>query len=378
MSADREQKIPRYLQVYQMLKKKIEEGDYEPGQKLPSKRVLAEVCGCSLSTAENALSLLEEEGYIRMEERRGAFVESLPQQAHPTEFSLHLLEDEAAPGRIPEKDSLFPAALWAGTIRQVLSEDPQAILVRSPSSGSSRLRNALARFLVQTRGMKVQPEQIIIGSGTTSLYDTLIRMFSESMSVALERPGYDLIEKLYREKEIPVYPLPLKEDGLDLQDLQNCPAQFLHVTPYSSYPTQVSTSLERRKDYLDWIASRSGYLIEDDIYSEFMQGSQPLAGLYSMDRKEKVIYLNTFSGSMFPSLRMGYMILPAHLLDLYEEKAGMLPNSVPMLEQLAMAEFISSGSYEKLLNRRRHRARMLRRQESRNCRESCCGKEMKP
>ena len=196
------------------------------------------------------------------------------------------------------------------------------------------------------------------------------------MSVALEKPGYYLIEKLYRESQIPVYPLPLREDGLDLQALQNCPAQFLHVTPYSSYPTQVSASLERRKDYLDWIAFRDGYLIEDDIYSEFMQGSQPLAGLYSMDSREKVIYLNTFSGSMFPSLRMGYMILPVSLLALFEEKAGMLPNSVPMLEQLALAEFISSGSFEKLLNRRRHRARIQRRQESRNSRESSCGKEM--
>lgn len=370
------QKSPRYVQVYQMLKKKIEEGDYQPGQRLPSKRVLAEVCSCSLNTIENALSLLEEEGYISMEQRRGAFVESLPETAGSTEFTLHLLEDEAGAGKIPPKDALFPASLWAQTIRQVLSEDPQAVLIRSPNKGSSRLRNAIARFLVQTRGMKVQPEQIIIGSGTTSLYETLIRMFSGSMSVALEKPGYYLIEKLYRESQIPVYPLPLREDGLDLQALQNCPAQFLHVTPYSSYPTQVSASLERRKDYLDWIAFRDGYLIEDDIYSEFMQGSQPLAGLYSMDSREKVIYLNTFSGSMFPSLRMGYMILPVSLLALFEEKAGMLPNSVPMLEQLALAEFISRGSFEKLLNRRRHRARIQRRQESRNSRESSCGKEM--
>lgn len=194
------QKSPRYVQVYQMLKKKIEEGDYQPGQRLPSKRVLAEVCSCSLNTIENALSLLEEEGYIRMEQRRGAFVESLPETAGSTEFTLHLLEDEAGAGKIPPKDALFPASLWAQTIRQVLSEDPQAVLIRSPNKGSSRLRNAIARFLVQTRGMKVQPEQIIIGSGTTSLYETLIRMFSGSMSVALEKPGYYLIEKLYRER----------------------------------------------------------------------------------------------------------------------------------------------------------------------------------
>lgn len=374
MSTEHGHKLTRYLQVYQALKTKIEEGDYQPHQKLPSKRVLAEVYDCSLSTMENALSLLEEEGYIRLEQRRGAFVESLPHKASSAGFSLQLLEDEADPKRVQEKDSLFPAALWAATIRQVLSADPQAVLIRSPNQGSSRLRNALASFLVQTRGMKVQPEQIIIGSGTTGLYETLIRMFSDEMSVALEKPGYDLIEKLYREHHIPVYPLPLKQDGLDVQALLNCPAQFLHVTPYSSYPTQVSASLERRKDYLDWIASREGYLIEDDIYSEFIQGSQPLAGLYSMDQQGKVIYLNTFSGSMFPSLRMGYMILPVSLLDLYEKKAGMLPNSVPMLEQLALAEFIASGSFEKLLNRRRHRARMMRRQENRS-KASCLQKE---
>lgn len=358
MSALPEQREPRYLKLYRLLRQNIEEGTWPAGERLPSKRVLAEMHACSLNTVENALSLLEEEGYIRLEQRKGAFVLACPRSVRE-EFQLELLPDRA--GHTAE-DPLFPAALWAKTIRKVLSEDPQAVLERSPNKGSGRLRNAIAAFLVHVRGMKVQPRQILIGSGTTALYETLIRIFGDQMSVAVEDPGYYLIEKLYRESRIPVWKLPLQEDGLSQEDLACCPAQFLHVTPFSSYPTQVSTSLETRQFYLDWIRKREGYLIEDDIYSEFIQGSQPLASLYAMDDHSHVIYLNTFSLSMFPSLRLGYMILPEALLDLYEEKAGMLPNTVPMLEQLALAEFIENGSYEKLLNRRRHKARQQRRQ----------------
>ncbi len=340
---------PYTRSLYQAIRADIENGTYPEGSRLPSKRQFALDLNLSLSTVENALSLLEEEGYIECLERKGAFV--LPgnlRSGSRSDFIFHPLEEDLA-----IQDPEFPASLWFKTMRLVMSRDREMLCQMSPAPGSARLRNSIARYLHQQRGMNVQPEQIVIASGSRQLYEILARLFQGDFHVAIESPSFAPIEAIYARSGAQIEKLPMDEEGISVQALKESQASFLHVSPFSSYPSQVITSPTRRKLYLEWIARRPGYLIEDDYNSEFFQNGPMLQTLYALDRQEKVIYLNTFSKSISPSVRLGYMVLPFSLLETYEKTARAMACTVTMLEQYTLAEFMENGSFERLIARRR-------------------------
>ena len=143
-------------------------------------------------------------------------------------------------------------------------------------------------------------------------------------------------------------------DGIKSDAIKNAKIDVLHVTPFSSYPTGVTTSIHKRYEYLKW-AEEGKYIVEDDFNSEFFIPGQPIESLYSLDNRECVIYINTFSKSLSPSMRMGYMILPEELLPVYDEFLGSFSCSVPVLDQYVLAEFILSGNFERHLNRIRRK-----------------------
>lgn len=346
---------PLALSLYRHIRHDIESGLLAAHDKLPSKRQYALDLHLSLSTVEQALSLLEQEGYIAAQERKGYFVlegNVRPQKQNP--FQLQPLAPDIAK---PDPD--FPASLWFKTMRQVMSRDQQYLLQTSPSAGSHRLRNVIANYLVHQRSMNVQPEQIIIASGTQELYFLLCRMFKEDFHVAIESPCYPIIEQVYQNSNATVEKLDLDQHGIQLDKLAQSQSQFLHVSPFSSFPGFIQASPARRKAYLSWIKDKTGYLIEDDFNSEFFQSGPMLQTLYALDHHQKVIYLNTFSKSLSSSLRLSYMVLPPTLIDLYEKTAGNLACTVTMLEQYTLAEFIENGSFERLIvRRRRHQAQV--------------------
>lgn len=344
---------PLGLSLYRFIRADIESGILKPYAKLPSKRQYAMDLNLSLSTVEQALDLLEQEGYVQAKERSGIFVlpgnERLRKQ---TDFEQTLLEDD-----LPAPDPDFPGALWFKTMRLVMSRDQDYLLQTSPSPGSARLRNVIACYLLENRQMHVQPSQIVIASGTQELYFLLARMFQSHFHVALESPCYPVIEQVYKASGSMLEKLPLDDQGIEPEALARCSSQFLHVSPFSSFPSHIKASASRRKMYLRWIADKEGFLIEDDFNSEFFQSGPMLQTLFAMDDHDKVIYLNTFSKSLSSSLRLAYMVLPLSLLELYEKTAGNLACAVTMLEQYTLAEFIENGSFERLIvRRRRHQA----------------------
>lgn len=344
---------PLALSLYRHIRHDIESGILAAHEKLPSKRQYALDLKLSLSTVEQALSLLEQEGYISAIERKGFFVlegNVRPQKLNP--FSLQPLNPD-----ISHPDPDFPASLWFKTMRLVMSRDQDYLLQTCKGAGSHRLRNVIAKYLVHQRSMNVQPEQIVIASGSQELYFLLCRMFKENFHVALESPCYPVIEQVYQASNATIEKLTLDQDGIQLDQLSNSNSQFLHVSPFSSFPGLIKTSPSRRKAYLSWIQNKAGYIIEDDFNSEFFQSGPMLQTLYAMDHHQKVIYLNTFSKSLSSSLRLSYMVLPPSLIELYEKTAGNLACTVTMLEQYTLAEFIENGSFERLIvRRRRHQA----------------------
>ncbi len=350
-----ERKSTKYLAVYQRVKNDILRGALPPGTKLPSKRTMADRMGVSVVTVEHAYGQLVDEGYAYARERSGYFVQSIANlrplaEAGKTPTLTMLPEEPVAEG---EPD--FPTSLWFKTLRRVMSEYGPCLVGRSPNKGCARLRNAIAAYLQRYRGMTAPPERIVVGSGAEQLYEAVVRMLGPQRTYGIEWPSYGQIEAVYAGYGAAVERLPIGPDGVESAALAASRADVLHVTPFHSWPTGVTAPAAKRYEYLAWSRTGDRFLVEDDFDSEFAPPGKPLDTLWSLDGDGRVIYLNTFSKSLAPSMRMGYMLLPERLLPRYDEVLGHYSCSVPLLEQYALAEFIADGSFERHLSRRRRR-----------------------
>ena len=359
-------KDKKYIALYKSIKNKINHGEYKSGEKLPSKRVMASVSGCSLITVENAYRMLIDEGYIEPKERSGYFVGKAAfhdgGEKENTQKKLQLLCEDT-----PSFDGdYFEHSVWSKTVRKVLSERGRELFAKSPPDGCAVLRNAIAEYLLRYRGMFAQPEQIVIGSGAESLYEAAIRTLGRDRKYGVENPCYSQITTVYEGLGIAPSPLAMGSDGIKSRILEHADIDVLHVTPFHSYPSGVTASAPKRYEYLSWAKKQGGYIIEDDFDSEFYIPVNPIDTLYSLDDSERVIYINTFSKSLSPSFRMGYMILPSHLKHVYDGIMGKYSCTVPVLEQYVLSEFISSGNFERHLNKVR-RAGSTRRQTYGEC-----------
>lgn len=347
----------KYLTIYKNIKKKILQGEYKSGEKLPSKRVAADKNGCSVITVETAYGMLAEEGYIAPRERSGYYVckiDALFTGNKLVENVPFTYLEESLPNQTSYD---FEYSLWFKTIRKVLAEKGEQLFVKSPSMGCAILRNAIADYLLRYRGMYAEPQRIIIGSGAEQLYEIAVKVLGRDKIYGVEDPSYSRIEAVYVSEGVKIKKLKLGNDGIESDVLQNSNIDVLHVTPFCSYPTGVTTSVLKRYEYLRW-ADGGKYIVEDDFNSEFFIPGQPVESLYSLDNNKSVIYINTFSKSLSPSMRMGYMILPEKLIKPYEENLGGFSCSVPVLDQYILAEYISSGNFERHLNRIRRRGRI--------------------
>ncbi|MBP3334196.1 MAG: PLP-dependent aminotransferase family protein [Clostridia bacterium] len=347
------EKEKKYYAVYRLVKSRILSGEYKPGEKLPSKRVMADNACVSTITVESAYSRLADEGYIYSKERSGYFVseiEGVYLEKNPEGRAIDFIEEEIdSPGRD------FEYSVWFKTIRKVMSDKGEKLFIKSPNKGCAVPRNAIAYYLNRYRGMYVQPSQIIIGSGSEQLYDSVVRVLGRDKIYAIEDPSYVQIEAVYSGMGIKLEKLKMGKNGIESESLKKSKADILHVTPFHSYPSGVTASAKKRSEYLKWAESKRRYIVEDDFDSEFFVPGHPIDSLYSLDSSGKVIYINTFSKSLSPSMRMGYMVLPERLLDIYDEKMGMYSCTVPVLDQYVLAEFIDSGNFERHLNRMRRK-----------------------
>ena len=343
----------KYYSVYLKYKEAILSGKRKSGEKLPGKRTIAMNENVSVITAEKALGMLEEEGYIRAEQKRGYFV--LPLGAITPSGAVG---GNKKPEFLPEPDDCslddYLSTAWFRSVRKVMSEHGKKLLTKAPGEGCAVLRNAIAEYLYAYRSTYADPRNIIIGSGAEQLYENAVRLLGRDKIYATEQPCYGTIVKTYESLGAKVLPLALGKDGIPSSLLNSNEFDVLHVTPYRSYPSFVSTSAAKRFEYLSLAEEKNFYIVEDDYASEFALPGQNSDTLYSL-RPDRVIYLNTFSATISPSVRMGYMILPGSLIGEYEKKFGYTNCSVPVLDQYALADFISSGNFVRRLNRMRRK-----------------------
>lgn len=360
---DRSGASPLYEQLYRALKADILSGALPGGSRLPSGRALAEHLGLSRVTVETAYAQLLAEGYLTSRPRAGYFVEQLTPQELPPRVS----EPEAQP---PEPETaqsrsaqLFPFSVWARLMRGVLLDRRQELLRPAPDAGLPALRQAVAAELYRQRGVHVSPEQVYIGAGAEYFYNLLIQFFGHGRVYALENPGHRKIARVYQANQVAVRPIGMDADGVILELLEQSGAEVLHISPSHHYPTGTVTPITRRQALMRWLTAQPGrYLIEDDYDSEFRFSGLPIPTIQSMDRSGRVIYMNTFSRTISPSLRISYMILPRTLLPQWQAAMGFYSCTVPSFEQMTLTRFLAEGYFEKHLSRMKKHYRAVRAQ----------------
>lgn len=349
------EKRPVYLQLYKQLRDDIVNGIYGFHQKLPSKRLLADEVGVSTITVEHAYELLCDEGYAEPHERSGFFVifRTSDGFAVPVDETKKRPHENRAEGEYPD----FSVSLLSKTMRRVLLDYNDAILEKSPNAGRIELRTALRQYLARNRGINVGIEQIIIGSGAEYLYGLIVDLLGRDKVYAIESPSYEKIEQVYRAAGLKYELLPLSDDGIADAALAATNADVLHTTPYRSFPSGVTASASKRHEYIRWSDRGDRFIVESDYDSEFSVSSKPMETLFALSDRDNVIYLNTFSKTISPSLRVGYMVLPRRLVEPFEERLGFHSCTVPTFEQFVLTELINNGDFERHINRVRRSKR---------------------
>lgn len=345
-----------YLHIYNIIRDSIISGAYPFMSKIPSKRDCAQEHKVSIVTVEHAYELLIQEGYIESRPKSGFVVIYRADDAFMDVENTDYPEIASGSGDEYGENEGIPFGTISKTMRKVLLDSSERILVKPEGAGSLILRNEICHYLRRSRGIPVTPEQIIIGAGAEYLYGMIVELLGRDRIFAIESPSYKKIEQVYSARGVQIEMLPIGHHGIASSALRDCHADVLHVTPYRSFPTGVTASVSKRREYISWASLENRILIEDDFESEFSLLRKPEETLFQMSGG-RVIYVNTFSKTISPSFRTGYMVLPEDLIETYLEKAGFYSCTVPMFEQLVIAQLIRSGDFERHINRIRRKRR---------------------
>lgn len=364
--------LPIYDYLYECIKQDIIAGRIKAHEQLPSKRGLARHLSISVITVANAYAQLLTEGFIYSAERKGYFAQNIEnyQKKETDGYVYEKKEEEEREFFVDFKANCtgmwhFPASIWNRYMRKAISVKNYSLLKTVPFNGLYELRRAIADYLLHNRGMHIHPDQVIIGAGTEYLYSRLLQLFGRERVFAIEDPGYKKFATIAASVGNRWEYVPIDENGLMIGELEKSGADVVHVSPANHFPTGIVMPIKRRIELFEWVNQcKDRYIIEDDYDSEFRYSGKMILPLYEEDMREKVIYINTFSKSLVPSLRISYMVLPRKLLQKYVDTQSFYSCTVSSFEQYALAEFIADGHFERHINRmknyyREQRTRVL-------------------
>ena len=370
--------ITLYQQVSTHLRGAILSGELKSGMKLPSTRSLAEELNVSRNTVLNAYRQLLAEGYLESRERSGTFVAAFlpellltaprpdapiaarPQWAEspPPVFSerakAQIAASQPPSGRmsprpfLPEVPALdaFPYQLWSRLIVRQARRMPLSNFMYQESAGYLPLREEIAAHLTISRQVHCTTEQVVVVPGSQGALDLAARMLlNVGDPVWMEDPGYPGARGAFLGAGAQIIPVPVDHEGLVVDSgIARAPqARLVYLTPSHQFPLGGTMSLSRRLALLDWAKHANAYILEDDYDSEFRFATRPLATLQGLDDADRVIYIGTFSRVLFPSIRIGYMILPLALVDAFLKVRRLIDIHTPMLEQAVLADFMIEG-----------------------------------
>ena len=351
-----------YISLYEQLKNQIIEGHYQAQDKFPSKRQLSEHLSLSHTTIEHAYQLLLYEGFIYSKPRSGYYVsdiQSLPvininnqfieiepktPESKQYKYAFNLAEIDA---------EYFPLNLFRKYAKEAFEDNELALLEKGDIQGELNLRQQIAHYLFNSRGVSCHPNQIVIGSSTEQLLNMITDLLKTS-SFIIEKPSYPPIKHVLDKNKHNYIQATVEKDGINMIDIINSNNDIVYITPSHQFPTGYVMNLKKRTQLIKWAHQQnSRYIIEDDYDSEFRYYGKPIPALQSLDKNDKVIYISTFSKSLYPSCRIAYIVLPQKLLQSYLSMPYKESNTVPVHIQQIIANFMSSGSFERHLNKMR-------------------------
>lgn len=361
---DRTSKTPIYEQLYTALVQEILSGTLSAGDRLAATRKLAEELSIGRNTVDKAYQQLAAEGYVQPRMGSGFIVNKLPLELFPekpypeTSSALPPVREQKprydfAYGSMD--NSMFPYRQWRKSLNNVLTALELSDVIPYPCRiGEPQLRSEIARYLRRSRGVVCNPSQMVITCGQQHSMEIIANMFEGAKKdFAMEDPGYDGIREVFANRGFRLHPVPVQEDGICLDALRQLDTTLLYVTPSHQFPTGAVLPVAKRKLLLQWAQEQDTYLIEDDYDSELRYYTNPIPAMQSLDAHERTIYTGTFSKSLAPSMRLAYIVFPKSLMERYKSYYHRYNSQVAPLHQLALADFIAAGSYERHINRLR-------------------------
>lgn len=349
-----------YQQIYQHIKQDILSNHLKAHEKLRSKRKLSEQLEISVNSVTIAYEQLIAEGYIYTREKQGYYVEEIVSfvdaatEAEGLPPDLIEQTDETSGGlsfsHMTADVQFFPMNEWLKAQRQAISDRKSELSSPAHFQGPYVVRQTIAALIKESRGVVCEPEQIVIGPGTQMLIRELSDMLEADTVFGMEKPGYHRIYDMLKGK-FPVQTIDLDEEGIDAQKI-NKAINYLFVTPSHQFPTGIIMPISRRIELLNWsIQNPLHYIIEDDYDSEFKYETDNIPSLQSLDNHQKVIYVGSFSKTLFPGLRASYMVLPPALLRKYRQNHYNRMQDSNLISLYTLHYFIKSGAYAKHLKR---------------------------
>lgn len=355
---DESRKRPYYLQLYDYIKDAILKGDIMEGEKLPSLRSLARATELSITTIEQCYNQLLVEGYIYSRAQSGYYVSQVFSHSKKSLcqdnelLSMEMPSPEITPYVTPAAFKCDPDCFdlnkWKKCINRVINQYPSALFFESHPQGEAMLRAQIARYLYISRGVSCSPDQIIIGAGTqqiTNQLATILRKIGIE-HVALEHPGYMPVHNIFRDRGFAITPVDVADDGLTIEKLPANIRTAAYVSPSNHAFTGAVMPIGRRYELLNWAMENNSYIIEDDYDSELRYFGRPIPALKSLKNNGRVIYLGSFSSTLFAAVRISYMVLPEEMAELFSSMAGDYSQTCSKLEQLALAVFMETGNYQ--------------------------------
>ncbi|MBU4680562.1 PLP-dependent aminotransferase family protein [Cedecea davisae] len=350
---------PRYQQIARQLKRAINGGELTAGSRLPSSRTMALELGVARATIESAYGELVAQGWLERRGQAGTFVSpSVKSGSGSDSFSAPRPQGAPLPFQmgLPALDA-FPRAIWARLMGRRLRQQTRFDLMLPEPGGEAGLKQAIADYLRFSRSIDCQPEQIFITSGFQAAIALVLSTLARpGDGIWLEDPGYRFVRPDFARAGMQLQAVPVDDEGMQIDfGITHYPdARFALLTPAHQSPLGMALSLPRRHALLDWASRQQSWIIEDDYDSEFRYHGKPLPPLKSLDSPQRVIYAGTFSKSMFPALRVAWLVVPRHAVDDFQARARRQPCTAPVLIQQTIADFLREGHFWRHLKKMRH------------------------
>ena len=351
---------PKYIQLYDAIKKEIVSGKLNNGEKLPSVRRMAKMLGIGKVTVENAYNQLLVEGYIESKEKSGYYVtrfeanefghfkvkSSVPMRQNMMEPITKTYHTDGSDG------GAFNFQLWKKAVNKVLEYQSMDLLNYGDVQGEYALRYEISKFVHQSRGGICSPEQVVIGAGIQYLFGLIATIFRKTdPQIAFEYPGFTKGMYIFEDYGFETEKIPLELDGINMDHLMASNARIVYVSPSHQYPTGSIMPVKKRLQLLDWAKLKGGYIIEDDYDSVLRYEGYPVPALQGLSDGDNVIYVGSFSKLLIPALRISFMILPESLTPIFDAMKSRYSQSVSKIEQLALSNFMKEGAFERHIRR---------------------------